>query len=649
MIAGTVVLISFLFPEDLRFKYQFSENSIWRYEDYQAPFDFAIKKSPDELLRQKNEALERVIPFYDKTNYDYLKEFLADANEVNLPQDQIDKVIDLFDLLYKFGVYQRTDTFSNESIHIVHQSKVSLAERKNVYSISDAREEYVKQCAEILGNASSICTSDLIQPSLKYNNELTEEEYLQLVSKRSTVKGKVSEGEMIVRKGQIVDSITFMKLQTLKEEYEQNESLGSKYWNVWIGYFLITALCIVIFILYLIRNSYEVFSNFAQFSFVLFWLLAFSYLVYFVEGVKVLSIYLLPFCVVPIVIKNFFGERIAFITFLFVVIISSFLSTYGYEFTIIQLLAGIVAIVADFNPKNWMSFFKSLAYIALVYILAYFTLNIVETGDVALLDWRGGSWLVVSAFLNLLAYPFIPLFERIFGFTSSVRLTELSDLERPLLKELAIRAPGTFQHSLQVANLSEAAAKSIGANASLVRTAALYHDIGKMRKPKFFVENSDGHNYHNDLSPEESAKIIIDHVLEGEKMAKKHRLPGLLIRFIRTHHGTTRVEYFYQKALAEQIEESVDAKLYTYPGPKPETKEETIMMLADSLEAASKSLKEPTLESLEILLNKIVDGKISSGQLVNSALSFDELDKIKGSFLYTLKSIYHGRIKYPES
>ncbi|HKK88687.1 MAG TPA: HDIG domain-containing protein, partial [Saprospiraceae bacterium] len=370
-------------------------------------------------------------------------------------------------------------------------------------------------------------------------------------------------------------------------------------------------------------------------------------LVYYIEELQILSVYLLPFCIVPIVIKNFFGEHIAFITFLFVVIISSLLSTYGYEFTVIQLLAGIVAIVADFNPKNWMSFFKSLAYIAGVYLLTYFTLNLIETGDITLLDWQSGGWLLVSAFLNLLAYPFIPLFERIFGFTSSVRLGELADLERPLLKDLAIRAPGTFQHSLQVANLSEAAAKSIGANASLVRTAALYHDIGKMDQAKYFVENSDGTNYHKDLAPEESAKIIIDHVIKGAELARKKGLPSVITRFIRTHHGTTRVEYFYQKALKEN--EKVDVTQYTYPGPTPVSKEETLLMVADSLEAAAKAIQDPSIQDLEDLLEKIVRTKITLGQFEESALSFEELEIIKDSFLRTLKSIYHGRIKYPES
>lgn len=651
MIAGTVIFISFLIPEDLRFKYQFSKNTIWKYEDYQAPFDFAIQKTDEEIQAIKEEAKNQLAPFYE-----YQPNVLAKVREqivdkISLEYSGTEKihmiasVSEFLNQKYSKGIIHRTDTFPSSRFNLLKNNTVKKAGIEDVISLQDFRRQFQNHLTQ--ENIDLSTSNSILEPNLIYNQAMTEEELGQILSRRSLVRGKVSEGEMIARKGQIIDETTYQKLKTLKNKYEQNKSLGSKYWNVWIGYFIITSVCILIFILYLIRNSYEVFSNFAQFTFVLLWVLLFSWLVYYIENIKILSVYLLPFCIVPIVIKNFFGEHIAFITFLFVIIISSLLSTYGYEFTIIQLLAGIVAIVADFNPKNWMSFFKSLAYIAGVYLLTFFTLNLIETGDIILLDWRSGGWLLVSAFLNLLAYPFIPLFERIFGFTSSVRLGELADLERPLLKDLAIRAPGTFQHSLQVANLSEAAAKSIGANAGLVRTAALYHDIGKMDQAKYFVENSDGTNYHQELQPEESAEIIINHVIKGAELARKKGLPSVITRFILTHHGTTRVEYFYRQAVEKN--ESVDVTRFTYPGPKPVSKEETLLMIADSLEAAAKSIKDPSIQDLNDMLEKIVRHKINQGQFEESALSFEELEIVKDSFLRTLKSIYHGRIKYPES
>lgn len=651
MIAGTVVFISFLIPEDLRFKYQFSKNTIWKYEDYQAPFDFAIQKTEEEVEQIRKNALKELIPFYEyqpETISEVSKRLLSLAGKSTsekMKAGRQNQLVDFLNQNYDKGVIERQDTFPSNDIKVLRNNTVEKTRMDQLVKIDDFRNSLQNYFNDLGFNID--LQGKTLEANLKYNKQLTLDELDQILAGSSLVRGKVSQGEMIARKGQIIDETTYQKLKTLKDKYEQNKNLGSKYWNVWIGYFLITSLCILIFILYLVRNSYEVFSNFAQFAFVLLWILVFSWLVYYIEELQILSVYLLPFCIVPIVIKNFFGEHIAFITFLFVVIISSLLSTYGYEFTVIQLLAGIVAIVTDFNPKNWMSFFKSLAYIAGVYLLTYFTLNLIETGDITLLDWQSGGWLLVSAFLNLLAYPFIPLFERIFGFTSNVRLGELADLERPLLKDLALRAPGTFQHSLQVANLSEAAAKSIGANSSLVRTAALYHDIGKMEQAKYFVENSDGTNYHQNLDPEESARIIIDHVINGAELARKKGLPSVITRFIRTHHGTTRVEYFYQKALKEN--KNVDVTQFTYPGPTPVSKEETLLMVADSLEAAAKAIKDPSIEDLENLLEKIVRSKISQGQFEESALSFEELEIIKDSFLRTLKSIYHGRIKYPES
>lgn len=652
MVLATVVLISFLFPEDLRFKFDFKNNQIWKYEDFYAPFDFSVQKNTDEIERQKAKIRQEQIPFYTKNKYKLdgilsklsLQNIQLDTNAV-VSKKEYDEFIHIINQNYIAGIADKTDTFSSELIKLVDKNKISTVLRSKISTRSNLVSSLERDYGHFGFNYNLI-----IEPNVLYDSTMTHVELENKLSSLSTTKGKINKDELIVRNGQILDDEIFQALSTLKENYEQNISKGSKYWNVWIGYFVITLLCIVIFILYLRRNSKEIFSNFAHFSFLLFWLLSFSYLVYYLERTEVISIYVLPFCVVPIVIRNFLGERVAFITFLFVVVIASFLSTHGYEFTIIELLAGLVAIISDFNTKSWMSFFRSLALIALVYMLSYFTLDLIETGDISQVNFKGAGWLVISAFLNLLAYPLIPLFERIFGFTSNVRLSELADLENPILKNLAIVAPGTFQHSLQVANLAEAAAKRIHANSTLLRTAALYHDIGKTQRPQFYVENAEGVNYHESLSPAESAEIIIQHVTEGAKMAKKKGLPSIIIDFILSHHGTTRVEYFYRQALdLASDEDKVDARNFTYPGPLPRSKEEVILMIADSLEAASKSIKEPTWEALQRLLDGIVEGKIKNGQLQQSELSFKELNIIKESFLHTLKSIYHGRIKYPDA
>jgi putative nucleotidyltransferase with HDIG domain len=418
--------------------------------------------------------------------------------------------------------------------------------------------------------------------------------------------------------------------------------------GVFAGYFILTSLIIGVFIFYLRLFALEIFSRFNKLLFILMWLVVYSYLVFVVEKADILSAYLIPFCIVPIVIKTFYNARLALFTHIVVVLIASFLSSLGYEFTFLQILAGIVVLLSDVDTRDWSRFFSSMLYIFFTYALAYFGLSLIEEGKVSTIDWTVYTWIFLNVFLTLLAYPLIPLLERLFGFTSSISLVELSDMNRPLLRELAIKAPGTLQHSLQVANLSEVAARRIGADPLLVKVAALYHDIGKTKQPSFFIENQSGKNPHEGLSYLESAKIIIGHVAEGVKMARKHRLPPVLTKFIETHHGTTRTEYFYRSYMKENPDTAVDESLFRYPGPRPRTKEETILMMADSIEAACKSLKNPTGEELNNFIDKIIEGKITHGQFENSTMSFQELEQCKQEFKSIMRSIYHVRIEYPD-
>jgi len=376
--------------------------------------------------------------------------------------------------------------------------------------------------------------------------------------------------------------------------------------------------------------------------------LVYSYCVYVVEHSEHLSAYMIPFCIAPLVIRIFFDEHLALMTHLVIILIASFLSSLGYEFTFLQLLAGIVAILTPFEVRNWSRFFQSMLLILLSYALGFFCLSLIDNGSYIGMEWSVYRWLFINVFLTLLAYPLVPLLERLFGFLSPFTLVELSDMNRPLLRELSIKAPGTLQHSLQVANLAEAAAAKIKANTLLVKVAALYHDIGKMTQSNYFIENKGTKSPHDNISPTESAKVIIGHVKNGVTMAKKNGLPQVLIDFIKTHHGTTRVEYFYRQHCTETNNEQADDSSFTYPGPRPRTKEEAILMIADSLEAASKSLKEPSMEDIDQLVEKIIAGKIAHRQLENTGLSFRELQLCKTEWKKLLKSIYHVRIEYPE-
>ncbi|MEM8908066.1 MAG: HDIG domain-containing metalloprotein, partial [Bacteroidota bacterium] len=426
-------------------------------------------------------------------------------------------------------------------------------------------------------------------------------------------------------------------------------SSKKSHWGVFGGYFLLTSLILGVFILYLQFHEKKIFGSLQQLLFMLMWLLVYSYLVFAVDANKILSVYLIPFCIVPIVIKIFYNERLALFTHIVVVLIASFLSSLGYEFTFLQILAGIVAVLSNIKVRDWTKFFVSMLYIFLAYSVGYLGLSLIDEGSLTTVNWSIYSWIFLNVFLTLLAYPLIPLLERVFGFTSAITLVELSDMDRPLLKELSIKAPGTLQHSLQVANLSEAAASKIGADQLLVKVAALYHDIGKVQQPAYYIENQSGANPHNKTTPLDSAKIIIEHVTEGVKLAKKNRLPKVLIDFIRTHHGTTRVEYFYRNHINQHPGGEVDEHSFRYPGPRPRSKEETILMIADSLEAASKSLKSPSEKDINDLVDKIIAGKITHGQLEDSEMTFAELEICKREFKKLLKSIYHVRIEYPEA
>jgi putative nucleotidyltransferase with HDIG domain len=379
-----------------------------------------------------------------------------------------------------------------------------------------------------------------------------------------------------------------------------------------------------------------------------------------VNTIPILDLYLVPFCIIPIIIINFFNPQLALVTHLITILLVSMLLSLDYHFILTQILVGMVAVVTKLKTRYLSNFFLSLLYIGLAYCIAFFSLEIVHAGTIFPVVTENGTmveegvrwymlrWILFNIFLTLLSYPLIPLLEKIFGLTSDITLVELSDLDKPLLKMLSIKAPGTLQHSLQVANLSEAAAKAIDANALLVKVAALYHDIGKMHQPHYYIENQNDTNPHDKLNHLESAQIIIQHVTEGVKLAKKHRLPSVLIDFIWTHHGTTRVEFFYRMHQKEHPDEEIDATLFTYPGPKPTTKEQAIMMIADSLEAASKSLKSPTEEDINNLVENIIKGKIAGGQLKHTNLSFKELEKIKVVFKKLLKSMNHVRIVYPD-
>lgn len=672
LILSTVFLISLLFPDNLTFKYQFEKGKTWRYEDLIAPFDFAIKKTDAEIASENQQIKNDFSPYYELNSNIvrnqkkiFAEEFqkqlalIKQDNQFWDVQGHPDRYLNygnaFLDRIYQQGIIQIASEHQSKGkdfvINLVEGNTTQQQTLEYFFSIESAQAFLTDSLPY-----SNLQEPDFLYPVLEntltfnvfYNPELTRKFLESAVASISTTRGMVRQGDVIVLRGGAINDVVYQKLISLKEQHEQNISSNHSRWVAFIGYFLLTLLVVSIFAIYLSRFAAPVFKKPRELFFILMWLVIYGYLVYAVERADILSAYMIPFCIAPIVINTFYNNQLAFFTHIIVVIIASFLSSLGYEFTLLQILAGIVVLLSNIDNRNWSRFFLSMLNIFLTYALAFFTLTLIQEGSFYLKDWSVYSSIFINAFLTMLAYPLIPLLERLFRFVSPITLIELSDMNRPLLRELGIKAAGTLQHSLQVANMAEAAARKIGSDPLLVKTGALYHDIGKMANPSFFIENQGNRNPHDSKTALESVQIIIDHVNEGIQIAKKHRLPNVLIDFIRTHHGTTRVEYFYRNFKQQYPTEAIDEAAFRYPGPKPRTKEQTILMMADSIEAACKSLRHPTEELIDDTIEKIIAGKINQGQVQDSQLTFRELELCKKEFKRVMKSVHHSRIEYPE-
>ncbi len=672
LILGVVAFISFLFPNNLQFKYQFERGQTWRYDDVAAPFDFAIKKTQAEIDSTTEQLKSEFTPYYEM-NLDIAKEqkklfaaafsqqLEATKNDEQFRDVKIhpDRYLNygarFLDRIYDQGIIELSPAHQSKGKNfVVNLLKGNAAQPQTLeYFLS------VKSAKSLLTDSlpySQLQEPDFLYPLLEdailpnvfYNADVTSKFLAEALAQMSTTRGMVLQGETIVSRGNVVTDDIYQKLVSLKEQYEQDVSTRRSYWIIFAGYFLLTALIVGIFSIYLSMFANKVFRKHKELFFILLWLVIYSYLVFVVENTTALSAYMIPFCIVPIVIRTFYNNQLAIFSHITVVLIASFLSSLGYEFTLLQILAGIVVLLSDIDTRNWSRFFSSMLYIFLTYALAFLGLSLIQEGSFQQIDWSVFTAIFINAFLTMLAYPLIPLLERLFGFTSHITLMELTDMNHPLLRELSIKAPGTLQHSLQVANLSEAAARKIDADPLLVKVGALYHDIGKAKNPSFFVENQNVNNPHEGKTPFDSAKIIIEHVTEGVAMAKKNRLPNIVIDFIRTHHGTTRVEYFYRNFVNENPDTEIDETDFRYPGPKPRSREEAILMMADSIEAACKSLKNPTEAQINEMIDKIITGKVSSGQMEDAKLTFRELEVCKKEFKKLMKSVHHARIEYPE-
>ena len=671
IILGTAVFISFLFPNNTRFKYDFDKGQNWHYSDLVSPFNFAIQK-PEEVIKEEVKNLEETNSFYvlnpdrARQRKNILQKKFNEQLETVREEGQFKDVFKhpekylnfgrrFIDRIYEQGVFSEEHELAKvpkEQVIMVRIGNTTtrrtvqtlLTEKEINYWITDSLFQSGLPEAEFL---IPLLGKDFA-PNVEFDSELTDRYRKEQRESISRTLGMIRKGEIIIEENAFINDSVYQRLVSFKDQYQETIAKQRSPWWIRIGYLLLTGFILAVYVLYLRFHAPRVYSYLKPFCFAMMWPVLYSYLVYMVRVNETLSLYIVPFCIVPIIINVFYNEKLALFTHVVVVLITSFLSDLGYGFTFLHLLAGIVAVLSNSNMRDWTQFFASMGYIFLAYSTAYLGLSLIEEGNLSMVDWSVYSWIFLNVILTLLAYPLVPLFERLFGFTSPITLSELTDMNKPLLKELSLKAPGTLQHSLQVANLCEGAARRIDANTQLVKVAALYHDIGKLKEPEFFIENQKGENPHQHISPIESAQKIIDHVSYGVTLAKKHKLPEIVIEFISTHHGTTKVAFFYHQHLQEHPDGEKDLPKFTYPGPRPRTREEAILMMADSIEAAAKTLDKPTEADINQLVDKIIEGKIVSGQLEQSNLSFRELKLCKQEFKKLLGSIYHVRVEYPE-
>ncbi|MCF6180934.1 HDIG domain-containing metalloprotein [Lutibacter sp.] len=661
----TVFLVVYLFPKGGQFKYEFQKGKPWQYENYYAPFNFSIQKTKDEIAKDKQQIIATSKQFYNyneqtvvevKNNINQkVGEALLNSNiSENKKRNLIKKTHEIINTIYEIGYINKADDsqLNRPVITIKKGNKIQNIESTKLYNLSKINDLIIaKLGVEPLTQYESIIQSILLEelkPNVFFNKQLTDKNLAENLSKISYTKGLVAVNQRIILKGDIVEGQKLAILNSLKQEFESQVWSKSNYNWIVFGYTILVALAFLMLLLFLRKYRLEIFENNTKVTFIFFNVILIVLLITLVVKYDAKYVYIVPIVTLPLVLKAFFDARLGLFTYVLTVLLLGFIVPNSFEFIFLQIIAGIVTILTISELYKRANLFISVLQITLVYYIAYLAFSIIQEGNAKSIVWDKFIYFALNGGATLFVLPLIYIFEKLFGLVSDESLKELSNTNNKLLRELAEKAPGTFQHSLQVANLAEASANEVHANSMLVRTGALYHDIGKMLNPMYFTENqSTNVNPHNELTPKDSAKIIINHVIKGIELAKKNHLPDRIIDFIRTHHGTTLVYYFYKMEEKANGGE-VDTSYFQYPGPIPFSKETAILMICDSVEAASRSLKEPSAQILDDLVEKIVIKQLEGGQFMNADITFKELNTIKKVLKKKLKNIYHLRIEYPE-
>lgn len=661
LVVISTALIVYFMPRGDEFGYKYERNSPWNYGLLIANTKFPILKNDSTIYKEREAMKRRFQPYYncEMAVRDSMKNRLTNVAKDFPPGHEtatyVRHISMLLDTIYTHGVIssddfsQQTDEEHHRYIRIVSNNIATPVPLADVYTPRSAYEYIMSadttQKSRLILQQYNV--NELIQVNLSYDKMKSEEELDEQLQGISNYNGFVQAGQKIIDRGETVTDEVYDILYSYQKEFERRTTDNTElpYKTIGESLFVLVILSILISYLSFFRPDY--FEN-ARCSVMLFALpVLFCIVASLMMSHKILNVFMLPCCMVPIIIRVFMDSRTAFMFHSAMVLIISLILTSSYEFIIVQLVAGMVAIQTLRELSQRSQIIRTAFLVFLVYVLFYTGYSLYHENDIKMDLWMYVCF-SINCVLLMFTYPMLWMFEKMFGFISDVTLVELSNVSNPILRKMSEVAPGTFQHSMQVANLSAAVADEIGGKAQLVRTGALYHDIGKVSHPAFFTENQKGVSPHKHLSPLSSAKVIIDHVKIGIDLAEKNHIPETIKRFIQTHHGRGKAKFFFITYKNEHPNETVDEAPFTYPGPNPSTKEEAILMMCDATEAASRSLPEYTDESINNLVDKIIDGQVTDGFFNECSITFKDIATAKQVLKDKLKTIYHTRISYPE-
>lgn len=656
----SVVIIVLFIPRNSGPQFRYDVGKPWMYGSLIAKFDFPIYKTDEAIKQERDSLLRNFEPYFNfKENMEsaQMTRFFEDftGGLPGMPATYTNIVADKLHQLYKSGIMGATEFSSisqdtTKMIRVIDGKTAYSVRISRVLSTMTAYEQIYldERLAPYRAQLQRCNLNEYIEPNLIYDKERSEAEKNDLLGQIPLASGMVLAGQKIVDRGEIVDDYTFRVLSSFEKETQRRSASTTAVPSTIAGQVIFVSLFIILFTMYLGMFRRDYFSKPRSIAMLYAMITVFPILVSLMIEHNVFSVYILPFAMAPIFIRVFMDSRTAFLTHIVMVMLCAAAVKYQYEFIIVQLVAGLVAIYSLRELSQRGQLFKTALFVTLASCAIYFALQLMTDNTFTTVDNSMYKYFVINGIMLLFVYPLMLIIEKTFGFISNVTLIELSNTSKDLLRRLSEVAPGTFQHSIMVSNLASAIAEKIGAKAQLVRTGALYHDIGKMQNPAFFTENQNGVNPLDNMSRIDAAHIVINHVTDGLKLAEKHNLPGVIKDFISTHHGAGMTKYFYVSYRNEHPDEPIDDSLFTYPGPNPFTREQAILMMADSVEAAARSLPEYTEFSISNIVNKIVDGQLKEGYFEYCPITFHDIAMAKQVLIERLKSIYHTRVSYPE-